>query len=124
MVRGGAVRGWSSGRGRAGAGRRRRNPAPDADFRWNAGVRTGRQPLEAQADAFTAAGCERIFSDKFSGAREDRPGLARLLVDVRPGDTVVVVAMDRFGRSLSGVIRTVATLTNQRRGPPAGPAPK
>lgn len=77
-----------------------------------AGVSTGHQSLEAQTDALTAAGCERIFSDKFSGAREDRPGLARLLDYVRPGDTVVVVALDRLGRSLSGVIRTVETLTN------------
>ncbi|NCC94659.1 MAG: recombinase family protein [Opitutae bacterium] len=70
------------------------------------------QSLEAQTDALTAAGCERIFSDKLSGALADRPGLARLLDYVRPGDTVVVLALDRLGWSLSGVIRTVETLTN------------
>jgi len=43
--------------------------------------------------------------------RDDRPGLAGLLEYVRAGDTVVVVALDRLGRSLSGVIRTVETLT-------------
>lgn len=74
-------------------------------------VSTGHQSIEAQIDALTSAGCERIFSDKLSGAREDRPGLAQLLDYVRPGDTVVVVALDRLGRSLSGVIRTVETLT-------------
>ncbi|MEE6289318.1 recombinase family protein [Georgenia sp. MJ173] len=74
-------------------------------------VSTGHQSLEAQSDALTAAGCERIFSDKFSGARDDRPGLTQLLDYVRPGDTVVVTALDRLGRSLSGVIRTVETLT-------------
>ncbi len=45
------------------------------------------------------------------GVREDRPGLAALSNYVRAGDTAVVVALDRLGRSLSGVIRTVETLT-------------
>ncbi len=74
-------------------------------------VSTGHQSLDQQHDALTAAGCERIFSDKLSGTREDRPGLAAMLDYVRPDDTVVVIALDRLGRSLSGVIRTVETLT-------------
>lgn len=73
-------------------------------------VSTGHQSLEAQTDALTAAGCERVFTDKLSGTREDRPGLAQLLDYVRTGDTVVVVALDRLGRSLPGVIRTIETL--------------
>src|SRR5664280_3183416 len=48
-----------------------------------------------------------------SGVREDRPGLAQVLDYVRAGDTVVVVALDRLGRSLSGVIRTIETLTER-----------
>src|SRR5664280_1673297 len=47
-----------------------------------------------------------------SGVREDWPGLAKLLDYVRSGDTVVV-ALDRLGRSLSGVIRTIETLTER-----------
>ena len=43
--------------------------------------------------------------------REDRPGLVALLGYVRDGDVLVVVALDRLGRSLSGVIRTIETLT-------------
>ena len=39
------------------------------------------------------------------------PGLAALLDDARSGDTVVVIAIDRFGRGLSGIIRTSETLT-------------
>lgn len=74
-------------------------------------VSTDHQSLEAQADALSAAGCGRIFTDKFSGVRDDRPGLAQLLDYVRDGDTVVVVALDRLGRSLSGVIRTIETIT-------------
>jgi len=74
-------------------------------------VSTDHQSLEAQRDALTAVGCERIFTDTLSGARDDRPGLTALLAYVRAGDTVVVTALDRLGRSLSAVIRTVETLT-------------
>ena len=42
-----------------------------------------------------------------------RTGLLALLDHVRAGDTVVVVALDRLGRSLSGVIRTIETLTER-----------
>lgn len=77
-------------------------------------VSTGHQSLEAQTDVLRTAGCERIFSDQLSGAREDRPGLNQLLDYSRPGDIIVVVALDRLGRSLSGVIRTIETLN--RRG--------
>jgi DNA invertase Pin-like site-specific DNA recombinase len=77
-------------------------------------VSTDHQSLEAQHDALTAAGCERIFTDKLSGARDDRPGLAALLDYVRAGDTVTVVALDRLGRSLSAVIRTIERLTEDQ----------
>jgi len=74
-------------------------------------VSTDHQSLEAQRDALIGVGCERIFTDTLSGARDDRPGLTALLAYVRAGDTVVVTALDRLGRSLSAVIRTVETLT-------------
>jgi len=74
-------------------------------------VSTDHQSLTAQQDALTAAGCEQIFTDKLSGSRDDRPGLAALLAYVRADDTVVVVALDRLGRSLTSVIRTIEKLT-------------
>ncbi|MBZ2197383.1 recombinase family protein [Occultella gossypii] len=74
-------------------------------------VSTDHQQLAAQEYLLRAQGCERIFTDTMSGVREDRPGLAQLLDYVRPGDTVVVVALDRLGQSLTGVIRTIETLT-------------
>ncbi len=73
-------------------------------------VSTDHQSLDQQHDALTAAGCERIFNDMLAGARDDRPGLAALLDYAREGDTVVVVALDRLGRSLAGIVRTVETL--------------
>jgi DNA invertase Pin-like site-specific DNA recombinase len=76
-------------------------------------VSTDHQSLDQQHDALTAAGCDRIFSDTISGTREDRPGLVALLDYAREGDTVVVVALDRLGRSLAGIVRTIETLTER-----------
>src|SRR5450759_1182787 len=76
-------------------------------------VSTDHQSLEAQRDALIAAGCDPVFTDQMSGVREDRPGLAKLLEYIRAGDTVVVVALDRLGRSLTAVIRTIETLTER-----------
>lgn len=92
-------------------------PADFCDVLWvtsivgYARVSTSHQSLEQQQDALTAAGCTRIFADKLSGVRDDRPGLVALLDYARAGDTVMVVALDRLGRSLSGVIRTMERLT-------------
>ena len=78
-------------------------------------VSTSRQKLDQQTDALTAAGvpAERIYSDTMSGKRDDRPGLAAMLAYARTGDTVVVIALDRLGQSLSGIIRTLGTLTER-----------
>jgi DNA invertase Pin-like site-specific DNA recombinase len=73
-------------------------------------VSTDHQSLDQQHDALAAAGVDRVFTDKMSGTRDDRPGLAALLDYARDGDTVVVVALDRLGRSLAGIVRTVETL--------------
>jgi len=77
-------------------------------------VSTLEQDDALQHDALTAAGCERIFTDKASGKLEHRPALDALLDQVRPGDTVVVWRLDRLGRSLRHLLETVADL--ERRG--------
>lgn len=74
-------------------------------------VSTSTQSLDQQHDALAAAGVTRTFSDTMSGARDDRAGLAQMLAYAREGDTVTVVALDRLGRSLSGIIRTIETLS-------------
>jgi len=78
---------------------------------WDTRGITDHQSRDQQQDALAAAGCERMFTDRLSGVRDGRPGLTELLNYVRAGDTVVVIALDRLGRSLSGVIRTVERLT-------------
>jgi DNA invertase Pin-like site-specific DNA recombinase len=77
-------------------------------------VSTEDQNLDLQRDALTKAGCEKIFEDKVSGARDERPGLTDALSHLRPGDCLVVYKLDRLGRTTRGLIDMVAEL--QKRG--------
>lgn len=81
-------------------------------------VSTGHQSLDAQADALTAAGVKegRIYSDKLTGTstKEQRPGLVRLLDYARPGDAIVVVGIDRLGRSAAEVMLTIKDLLDRQ----------
>ena len=78
-------------------------------------VSTADQSPELQLDALRRAGCERIFTERASGARDDRPELARVLGDVlRQGDTLVIWKFDRLARSLPKLITTAEEL--ERRG--------
>lgn len=73
-------------------------------------VSTLDQDLSLQLDALAAAGCERVFEDRASGARADRAGLQAALDYVREGEVLVVWKLDRLGRSLPHLIETVAAL--------------
>ena len=57
------------------------------------------QNLDLQIDALNAAGVEKIFSDKESGAKADRKGLAETLSHLRAGDVLTVWKLDRLGRN-------------------------
>ena len=63
-----------------------------------------------QTDALNAIGCERIFSEKASGAQRDRPELKAALDYLRDGDTLVVWKLDRLARSMRQLIETVEDL--------------
>lgn len=80
-------------------------------------VSTAGQDLDAQLAALATQRVEssHIFTDKLSGAvNTDRPGLTALLHYAREGDTVVVTAIDRLGRSVAEVTRTIAELGERR----------
>ena len=62
-------------------------------------VSTDAQSLDAQMAARKAAGCERLYAEKRSGAETDREALAKLMKEASPGDTVVVTRLDRLARS-------------------------
>lgn len=64
-------------------------------------VSTFDQKLRMQLDALKAAECDKVFTDHgVSGAKATRPGLDRMLKELRAGDTVVVFKLDRLGRSV------------------------
>ncbi|WP_327096091.1 recombinase family protein [Nocardia vinacea] len=66
-------------------------------------VSTKGQLLDRQIAALTAAGCQRIFTDKKSGKNAEREELWACLDYLRPGDILVVPSLDRLGRSLQQV---------------------
>jgi DNA invertase Pin-like site-specific DNA recombinase len=80
-------------------------------------VSTTGQDLDAQLTALaaTGVGADRVFTDKLSGsAKTARPGLTAMLDYARAGDTVVVGAIDRLGRSVAEVTRTITELGERR----------
>jgi len=74
-----------------------------------------RQTTDLQRDALLAAGVDprQLFTDKASGARDDRPGLQQVLAYVHPGDCLIVWKLDRLGRSLPHLLQIVTTLQAQ-----------
>jgi DNA invertase Pin-like site-specific DNA recombinase len=75
-------------------------------------VSTIGQSLEAQLEQLTQHGCERIFQEKISGAKADRPQLTKLLAFLQAGDILVVTRLDRLARStfdLLNIVKATAT---------------
>lgn len=73
-------------------------------------VSTGDQDLAGQVMRLKAAGAARTFEDVISGRTFDRPGLKALLDYARAGDALMVVRLDRLGRSLRELLEIVEQL--------------
>ena len=63
-----------------------------------------RQKFDMQEDALKKAGCEKIFFDKASGSKQDRPELQKMLEQLRPSDCVICYKLDRISRSTRHLI--------------------
>lgn len=79
-------------------------------------VSTQDQDTVLQLDALQQAGCEKIFTEKASGAQRDRPELKAALDYLRSGDTLVVWKLDRLARSLRQLIDTFEHLQERQIG--------
>lgn len=76
-------------------------------------VSTKDQKLTLQKDELRSHGCEKIYTDKVSGAKSERPGLDRMLKNAREGDTIVVWKLDRLGRSLKHLVELAEELSQR-----------
>lgn len=76
-------------------------------------VSTGLQNLDLQEDSLTSEGCQKIFTDKVSGAKSKRPGLENAMEFAREGDTIVVWRLDRLGRNMQDLITIVNQLNDR-----------
>lgn len=80
-------------------------------------VSTFDQNLDLQIDALKKAGCEKkIFIDKISGAKSERPGLNECLEFLQANDVLVVWRLDRLGRSMTHLVSLIETLRTKQVG--------
>lgn len=73
-------------------------------------VSTVMQDLESQLQALENEGCDKIYSEKFTGTKADRPKFKEVISLLKEGDTFVVTKLDRFARSTIDAIQTVKAL--------------
>ena len=73
-------------------------------------VSTQDQNLDRQRNQLQQDGCERFFEEKVSGAKSDRPELARMLDTLREGDVVVVTELSRLSRSVRDLFDIVGRI--------------
>src|SRR5262249_57639258 len=79
-------------------------------------VSTDGQTLDAQVSALKAAGAEKVFSEKQSGAKTDRAALARVLGALSAGDVLVVTRLDRLARSTRDLLNALASISERGAG--------
>ncbi len=70
-------------------------------------VSTQDQDLSLQIDALNGAGCKKIYKEKITGSKKERPQLNELLEQLREGDVVVIWKLDRLARSLKDLVSLV-----------------
>lgn len=79
-------------------------------------VSTKEQNLSLQMDALKKEGCKKIFQEKMSGAKADRPELQKMIDQLREGDVIVTWKLDRLGRSLRDLVNLVNDIQNKGAG--------
>jgi DNA invertase Pin-like site-specific DNA recombinase len=79
-------------------------------------VSTRDQDLAAQDAELRAAGCAKVFKEKASGAKTDRPELAKAISRLEPGDVLVVTRLDRLARSTRDLLNVLDELAKRDAG--------
>ncbi|MBG9450430.1 resolvase [Cytobacillus firmus] len=73
-------------------------------------VSTTGQELHTQLESLEKEGCDKIYSEKFTGTKADRPQFQAVLKELVAGDTLVVTKLDRFARSTTEALTIVKQL--------------
>lgn len=76
-------------------------------------VSTEEQGLQVQLEQLASVSCDKVFQEKISGAKIDRPQLKIMLDYVREGDTLVICKLDRIARSTKHLLEIVEFLENK-----------
>jgi DNA invertase Pin-like site-specific DNA recombinase len=76
-------------------------------------VSTASQDLELQLQTLESEGCHKIYSEKFTGTKADRPQFVELLSLLKKGDTLVVTKLDRFARSAENGVNLIKELLSK-----------
>jgi DNA invertase Pin-like site-specific DNA recombinase len=79
-------------------------------------VSTRDQDLAAQDAELRAAGCAKVFKEKISGAKTDRPELVKAIGRLEPRDVLVVTRLDRLARSTRDLLNVIAAITERGAG--------
>src|ERR1700681_1608092 len=79
-------------------------------------VSTDGQSVDAQVRQLRAAGCEKIYREKASGAKTDRAQLRRVLDQLDAGDVLMVTRLDRLARSTRDLLNTLAAISAKEAG--------
>jgi len=79
-------------------------------------VSTRDQNLVAQDAELMAAGCAKVFKEKISGAKTDRPELVKAIGRLEPGDVLVVTRLDRLARSTRDLLNVMAAIAERGAG--------
>jgi DNA invertase Pin-like site-specific DNA recombinase len=74
------------------------------------------QDNASQVKALRLAGCKRVFEEKASGGRWDRPQLHNALEQLREGDVLVVWKLDRLSRSLKDLLQIMEKVSDAGAG--------
>jgi DNA invertase Pin-like site-specific DNA recombinase len=79
-------------------------------------VSTDGQTLDAQLTSLRAAGAEKVYSEKQSGAKTDRRQLANAIAALASGDVLLVTRLDRLARSTRDLLNVLATVADRGAG--------
>jgi DNA invertase Pin-like site-specific DNA recombinase len=79
-------------------------------------VSTRDQDLAAQDAELRAIGCAKVFKEKASGAKTDRPELAKAIRRLEPSDVLVVTRLDRLARSTRDLLNVLDELAKRGAG--------